>query len=125
MTDRIKEFVRFAVVGVVATGIHYGIYLILLNFINPTVSYTIGYIISFCVNFILSNVFTFKTRANVKKGIGFIASHVVNYGLHIVLLNLFIYLSFPEKYAPIPVYAIVIPVNFLLVRLVFKSKWTQ
>ncbi len=120
-----NEFFRFAVVGVLATGIHYGVYLILLNRLPPTIAYTIGYIVSFCCNFILTNVFTFKTQANIKRGIGFAASHAVNYGLHIVLLNLFLWLSFSEKYVPIPVYAIVIPVNFLLVRFIFKSKWAQ
>ncbi|MDR1679070.1 MAG: GtrA family protein [Prevotellaceae bacterium] len=116
---------RFAIVGLIATGIHYGVYLILLHLLNPTISYTIGYILSFCINFVLTNVFTFKTQANIKRGIGFVASHAINYGLHIALLNLFLYLSLPEQYAPIPVYAIAIPVNFLLIRFVFRSKWTQ
>jgi len=123
--EKIKEFLRFAIVGVIATGIHYGIYLVLLKFLNPTISYTAGYIISFCFNFIFTNIFTFKTKPNAKKGVGFILSHIINYGLHIVLLNLFLWLSLPEKYAPIPVYAIAVPVNFLIIRFVFKSKWTQ
>ena len=120
--EKIKEFIRFGIVGVIATAIHYGIYLILLRFLNPTVSYTMGYLVSFCFNFILTNIFTFKTQPNVKRGIGFIACHAINYGLHIVLLNLFLWLSMSEQYAPIPVYLIVIPVNFLLVRFVFKLK---
>ena len=120
-----NEFFRFAIVGVVATGIHYGTYLVLLNFLNPTIAFTIGYIVSFCFNFILTNIFTFKTKPNAKKGIGFITSHAINYGLQIVLLNLFLWLSLHEKFAPILVFAIVVPVNFLLIRFVFKSKWTQ
>ena len=123
--ENIQELLRFAITGIIALIIHYGVYLILLRFFNPNVSYTIGYIVSFCFNFILTNIFTFKTKANVKKGIGFIASHAINYGLHIVLLNLFLWLSLSEKYAPIPVYMIAVPINFLLIRFVFKSKWTQ
>ncbi len=122
-SKKTHEFIRFAGVGIIATGIHYGVYLILLHFLIPNIAYTIGYAVSFCVNFILTNLFTFKTQPNVKRGIGFMASHAINYGLHMGLLNLFIYLSIPEKYAPIPVYMIAIPVNFLLVRFVFKSKW--
>ncbi|MDR1761396.1 MAG: GtrA family protein [Bacteroidales bacterium] len=141
-----KEFIRFAIVGVVATGIHYGVYLLLLQVIQhdtlyrETVAYSIGYVVSFVFNFILTNVFTFKTKANVKKTIGFAMSHAINYGLHIMLLNFFLWLSLPQftvvfktyellvtpvEYAPILVYAIAVPVNFLLVRFVFKSKWTQ
>ena len=119
-----NEFIRFAIVGIIATAIHYGLYLLLLQWINVNIAYTIGYLFSFCCNFVLTNFFTFKTKPNAKKGIGFILSHFINYGLHILLLNLFIYAGIIDKYAPILVYIIVVPVNFLLVRFVFKSKYT-
>ena len=115
------EFIRFAIVGVIATGIHYGLYLILKQFINLNVSYTAGYLISLACNFFLTAKFTFKAEASVKRGAGFIISHIVNYLLHMVLLNLFIKIGIPSSYAPIPVYCIAIPVNFLLVRTVFRK----
>jgi putative flippase GtrA len=39
-----------------------------------------------------------------------------------VLLNLFLWLGMSNELAPLPVFAIAIPVNFLLVRFVFKHK---
>ena len=42
--------------------------------------------------------------------------------LHIGLLNTFLWLGLSKTLAPIPVFAIAIPVNFLLVRFVFKRK---
>lgn len=129
-TSRIKEltkrlfnieFVRFAIVGVIATAIHYGIYLLLKTFMNVNVSYTAGYLVSLACNFYLSARFTFQADTSVKKGIGFIASHTVNYILHMVLLNIFIGIGIAPTYAPIPVYCIAIPVNFLLVRTVFRK----
>ena len=114
------EFVRFAIVGGVATAIHYGIYLLLKLVIDINVSYSIGYIISLLCNFYLTAKFTFKSETSVKKGAGFIASHIVNYLLHIFLLNVFISIGIPSSLAPIPVYCIAIPVNFLLVRTVFR-----
>ena len=116
-----KEFIRFAIVGVIATLIHYGIYLLLKLVISTYISYTTGYLISLMINFILTAKFTFKTGTSVNKGVGFILSHVVNYGLHIFLLNLFLEIGISSTYAPIPVYGIAIPVNFILVRLVFKK----
>ena len=47
----VKEFIRFGVVGVLATALHYGIYYFLQSFINVNVAYTTGYVISFIVNF--------------------------------------------------------------------------
>lgn len=120
--ERLKEVFRFALVGFLATVIHYGIYLGLLRVIDVNIAYSLGYIISFGLNFFLSAHFTFKSKPNVKKGLGFALSHLTNYGLHLLLLNVFLYLGLAKAYAPIPVFAIVIPINFLLVRLVFKSK---
>ena len=112
------EIVRFGVVGVIATAIHYGVYLLLNIYINANIAYTLGYIVSFLVNFVLSNYFT---KPSVKKGFGFAFSHLVNYGLHIVFLNIFLYLGMSETWAPIPVYMLVIPINFILVRFFLKK----
>ena len=119
------EFVRFAIVGVIATAIHYGIYYVLLGWLQAHIAYTAGYLISLLCNFYLTSVFTFRSKANVKKGIGFALSHLVNYLLHMLFLTLFLHLGIPEKLAPIPVFCCVFPINFLLVRTVFKAKWFQ
>lgn len=119
--NRYKEFIRFGIVGVLATTIHYSVYLVLNLIIVSWLAYSIGYGISFLCNFYLSSVFTFKAKASIKRGIGFGISHGINYLLHIVLLSLFLKLGIKEEFAPIPVFAIVIPINFVLVRFVFKS----
>lgn len=115
------EFFRFVFVGILATALHYGIYLLLDLAIPANPAYAIGYILSFFFNFFLTSHFTFKKKATVKKGFGFGLSHLINFSLHMGLLNLFLYLGVSEALAPIPVYCICIPVNFLLVRLVFNK----
>lgn len=115
------EFIRFGIVGVIATAVHYGIYYALLNVINPNVAFTIGYLLSFFMNFWLSAKFTFKAEATAKRGVGFALSHLVNYGLQMLVLNVSLKFGVPEPLAPVPVYLICIPVNFLLVRFVFKK----
>lgn len=122
MLRNYQEIIRFCIVGTLATGIHYGIYLLLNRFILVWLAYSIGYVISFIINFYLTSVFTFREKATVRKGIGFVFSHLINYLLHILFLSLFIWMGVRDNYAPIPVYLIVIPINFLLVRFVFKSK---
>lgn len=122
MLRNYQEIIRFCIVGTLATGIHYGIYLMLNRFILVWLAYSIGYVISFIFNFYLTSVFTFREKATVRKGIGFVFSHLINYLLHILFLSFFIWMGVRDNYAPIPVYLIVIPINFLLVRFVFKSK---
>ena len=122
MNIKIKEALRFILVGLVCTLVHYLLYYVLKQFMGINRAYSVGYALSFCLNFYLSNTYTFKTRANVLKGIGFGLSHLINYGVHLLLLNLFLYAGLSETLAPVPVFAIAIPLNFLLVRTVLKSK---
>lgn len=117
---RLPEFLRFIIVGVFATVLHYGIYLVLQEFINVNVAYTLGYALSFVANFYLTAYFTFGRKPSWKKAFGFGGAHLVNYLVHMGLLNFFLWLGVCPSLAPIPVFAIAIPVNFLLVRFVFK-----
>lgn len=116
-----KEFIKWGLIGVLAVIIHYGIYLLLNIFIQKDIAFTIGYAISFCCNFYLNSVYTYKKRPTLKKGIGFGVSHFINYVLQISVFNIFIFFGTPEEFAPIPMYAITMPINFLLIRFVFKN----
>lgn len=120
--DALREAIRFALVGGLATLLHYGIYLALQHFIQVDLAYTIGYLISFIANFYLTAYFTFRSAPSWKKLFGMGGAHAVNYLLHISLLNLFLWIGISKPLAPIPVFAIAIPVNFVLVRFVFKRK---
>ncbi|WP_044266471.1 GtrA family protein [Bacteroides timonensis] len=119
---KLPEFIRFIMVGVFATALHYGLYFIFQRLINVNIAYSIGYILSFIANFYLTSFFTFGKKPSWKKAFGFGGAHLINYILHISLLNLFLWLGFSKALAPIPVFSIAIPVNFLLVRFVFKYK---
>lgn len=124
MHRSLSEIIRFGMVGALATALHYGIYYLLWRYagFNENIAYTVGYALSFVANFYLSAYFTFRSRPSWKRAGGFGGAHLVNYLLHICLLNLFLWLGIPEEWAPLPVFSIAIPVNFLLVRLVFKSR---
>lgn len=118
---KFAQFMRFLLVGGTATIIHYAIYLILTQVgITLNIGYTLGYAISFIFNYIASNYFTFKAKPNTKNGIKFIGAHCCNYLIQMLLLNTYISMGIPEKIAPIGVFAIAIPINFILVRLALK-----
>lgn len=121
-TDKIGEIIRFGIVGVAATAIQYGLYLLLLKWLQPQISNTIGYAISFVFNYIASTKFTFKVKSTAKKGAGFAFSHLINYVLQTVFLTLFLWFGLPKNIALFPVFCICVPINFLLVRLFLKKK---
>jgi|SRR5690554_3190230 len=114
------EFIKFVIVGLLATAINYFIYLIFLKLVNINVAYTFGYIISFVFNLIASHIFTFKEKVNSISSIRFALAHLINYLIQIALLNLFTLIKIPNNFAPIPVYIIAIPINFFTVRYAIK-----
>jgi len=118
--EAIGEIIRFCIAGVLVTAIHYVVYWLLQLIIDVNISWTAGYIAGFIVNYYLSAYFIFREKTSAKNGAGFGIAHVVNYLLQMVLLNFFLWAGLTAEQAPIGVYAVSTPVNFLLVRFVFK-----
>ena len=82
---RFPEFIRFVMVGILATALHYGIYFLLQRFINVNIAYTLGYALSFIANFYLTAYFTFGKKPSWSKAFGFGGAHLMKYlrkGLH-------------------------------------------
>ena len=119
--EAIGEMIRFSIVGVLVTAIHYGVYWLLQLVMNVNIAWTAGYIAGFIFNYYMSAYYIFRKKTSTKNGAGFSLAHIVNYLLQMVLLNFFIWIGMSAELAPVGVYAVSIPVNFLLVRFVFKK----
>ncbi len=129
--EKLGELVRFGIVGSIAVVLQYGVYLAMMptlaHFIPDmgdhtlaTTANTAAYIISFIFNFIASTRYTFKVKANAKRGAGFTLSHIVNYALQTLFLNLFVGIGLEKQWAMIPTLCICVPTNFILVRFFLK-----
>lgn len=120
---RISEVIRFGIVGGLATVLQYGLYVVFVNAVGvPAVPSTmISYALSFVVNFFLSSYFTFHSRPNAKKGIGFALSHLFNLGMQTGLVAIFKGIV-GATLALLPAMVICIPVNYCLVRFSFTSR---
>lgn len=143
-----SQFVRFFIVGVGATLLHWGVYVSLNALFSITaedstmlsLTYSLGYGVSFLGNYLASLRWTFRTKGSVGKGAGFALSHAVNYALHVLLLNIFLWLGVgqilvrlfttytpalvqmvpllnsADALLPLPIFCVVVPINFLMVR---------
>ena len=124
--EKLLQFMRFCMVGVVAAGIHYGVYYLLQLFLRGgvwlTVDYTIGYLVSLVCNSFMTTFFTFRSHVSAGKAAGFGPSHVVNYSIHIVLFNIFMALGVHRLVAPVLVLIVAVPTNFLILRFVYRKK---
>ncbi len=114
------QFIRFIIVGTIITAILYLVYLPLTHLFSPSLSYTLASIVSITSNFFLTSYFTFKQKPSLQKSIGFLMQQGFNYVMQLGFLNLFIWLGIPKEFAPFPVFVIALPLNFLLLRFVFK-----
>lgn len=123
--SRIGEVLRFGVVGVLATVLQYAIYWVLLRWAGASLSLAVGYAVSFVFNFVASTRYTFRVKANASRGAGFALSHVVNFLLQMATLNLFIWLGVSRELAPVPMFCVCVPVNFILVRFFLKKEWRK
>lgn len=119
--ETLGELVRFGLVGVMATGLHWLVYWVMLPWCNAYAAYTVAYVLSFLANFLATSYVTFRTRPTWARLGGMAGAHAVNYAVHIVLLAAMLRLGVPERWAPAPVYCVAVPINFVLVRLVFKK----
>lgn len=121
MNERIGEVIRFGIVGIVATAIQAGVYWLLVGRMNYAVANTVAYVVSFLFNYVASTHYTFRVKSTARRGAGFALSHLVNYLLQTATLSLFIAIGLEKRLALIPMFAVCVPVNFLLVRYFLKS----
>lgn len=120
---RTSEIIRFGVVGAIATGLQYGIYVVFVDAVHVKAvpSALISYGISFVFNYILSSYFTFRKKPSTGNMIGFMASHAVNMGLQTGIVAIFKGII-GNTLALLPALGICIPLNYLMVRYVF-NRW--
>lgn len=123
--SRMSEIIRFGMVGGIATVLQYIMYVVFLNAVfhgqRAVIAAMISYAISFIANFFLSSYFTFHSRPNANKGIGFALSHLINLGLQTGLVAIFKGIMNPD-FALLPALGICIPINYLMVRSAFTGK---
>ena len=119
----INRFLRFALTGIVASAIHYGVYALLITLHqDANISYTAGFIVSFLCNYVLTTYFTFQQRPSRRNVMGFAASHLLNYFVEIGLLNLFLWVGFSEWVAPILDMGVAACINFLVLQFAYLYK---
>lgn len=130
--NKYYEFIRFSIVGTISAIVHFIVYLLFLWLFDiewsadgsigwqHNVAYAIGYSISLIGNLFMTAKFTFRQNIKFKTLIFFLASHGFNFVIQECLLNTCLLLGVANWLALPLVLLIATPVNFLMVRMVFK-----
>lgn len=126
--ERVQDFwrvIRFGITGTVSSLIHYAAYCVVIIWTGAAAAYTVGYAVGLVCNYVLTTYFTFQRHPSRNNLAGFVGSHILNYVLEIVLLEVFLWMGMGKFLAPVTVMVIVVPINFLLLRYVFIHRVPQ
>lgn len=115
-----KEFLKFVVVGTSAVVINFLVYYLLYQWIGVNPAYSLGYLLSFIFNYLMTSCFTFRVELSLKKLVLFCGSHIFNYLLQLLILNICIRIGLSEEISPFFAKAGSAPFNFLIVRFLLK-----
>jgi putative flippase GtrA len=120
---RLRPVARFAVVGVVNTGVYYGTYLLLRTVVHYLAAHLGAIAVAMVVSFFLNCLWTFRTRPTWRKFALFPLTNATNYVMTTVgVVVLVEWFGMDERLAPLVAAAAAIPVTYLLSRRVLTGR---
>lgn len=121
--EKIKQFIRFCVVGAICTLIDSGIYYISYASIGYRLAMILGFSISLIFNYLLNIYWSFNSSPNAKNIVGILLAHLFNiFIVRMSLMWIFINVThLSESIAFIPTLAISMLTNFIIIRFVINK----
>lgn len=120
--QNMREFLSFLVGGCINTCLTYGVYFSLQKLFYYQVSYGIAYAVGIIFSYWFNATFVFNEPINWKGFFTYPVVYVVQYFVSALLLGVFIeIIEIPPTVGPLLVLILMIPLTFILSRLVLKS----
>jgi len=117
------EFARFLGVGLVNTGVGYGIYLILLQWIGYELAYAAAYVVGIVVAYVLNSLLVFRSPLRLRTALRYPFVYLAQYLFGSVLLYFMVrWLGFDRRWAALVALILSVPVSFLLNRVVLGQR---
>lgn len=125
-----RSAVRFVCVGIIGTGLQYGIYYLLLGLfqqhwpemmILTSLAFTIGFVMEMIYNYLLTSFYTFRVRPTWKNAGGFLVGRAINFVIQLLLLNCLIWLHMSEEWAGIAAIALAGVINYFVLLPFYKD----
>ncbi|OKK03560.1 hypothetical protein AMK26_18985 [Streptomyces sp. CB03234] len=118
----VRQFVTFAVIGLVNTAVYYGVYATLNIWLPYLAAHVIGYTVSVVGSFLLNSYITVRTRPTWRAFARYPLSGAANVVGSGILLHLAVSrLGMDENLAAIAAGVAVTPLSFLLARWAITS----
>ena len=89
---------------------------------GPPLAFFCPFCVSFVCTFLLSSFFPFRVRPSARRAVRFLTAHLINLVNELVLLEIWLWAGVPKLYAPLCVFLVAFPVNFLMVRFALRGR---
>ena len=126
-----RSAVRFVLVGVLGTGLQYGIYYLLLGIfrsqfpgvgILTSAAFTVGFVMEMVCNYFLTSFYTFRVAPSLKNVGGFLMGRALNYVIQLLFLHMMIWLHMSEEWAGIVAIMLAGVINYFVLLPFFRAK---
>lgn len=115
-----QQILGFSVSGVLSTLIMFLLYVGLHQLINYQYAYLISYSTSVIALYFMNSM-VFKQSVSVHTWLRFSLIYLMQYLIGAAVLALLVYFGFSVTYAPLAVVLLLLPITFVLNRIVFSS----
>ena len=105
------EAFRFLLAGAFNTIATYALYLLMLQWLNYNVAYTIVVIVGIALSYALNVAFVFRVRPQAHTALAFPLIYAVQYVIGLAALNLAVKSGVPSRYALVASIATTVPVT--------------
>lgn len=113
---------RFGMVGVINTGLYFGLYVLFRQICFYLVAHVIAFLMAMVVSYFLNCCFTFRTRPTLRKFLLFPLSNATNLVLQTAGLYVLVdVVGMNATYAPLPAAAVAVPVTFMVAQVVLAD----
>lgn len=125
-----RSAVRFVLVGVLGTGLQYGIYYLLLGIfrsqfpgvgILTSVAFTVGFVMEMVCNYFMTSFYTFRVAPSLKNIGGFLMGRALNYVIQLLFLYVMIWLHMSEEWAGIVAIMLAGVINYFVLLPFFRA----
>lgn len=120
----VREFITFAIVGVINTATYYGFYLLGLKGMGLAymISHFSAVLLSMIISFFLNSYVTYKVKPTLKKFLMYPLTQLVNIAVTAVLLYILVDgLHVNSSIAPLAAMIVTVPVTFFVTGKVLKA----
>ncbi|RED57630.1 GtrA family protein [Cohnella lupini] len=122
-TYKVKEVVKFLLIGLANTGITYVVYLGLLLICPYSISYVLSFILGIFISFVLNSLLVFNSNMSIKKLIQFPLVYIIQLLIGWVLMYMFVEkIGLNKEISPLVISAVTIPITFIISKYILTGR---